>query len=108
MRDDQDATASLGIHVIRYRLTTMALSAAITAVAGGFFVQYYLFIDPDLAFGSAVSIQAILPAVIEVGTIWDRSSEPVILGPYPTSHRDPPPQPSGFLAFLAGRAGWTS
>jgi branched-chain amino acid transport system permease protein len=106
VRDDQDAAASLGIHVIRYRLTTMALSAAITAVAGGFYVQYYLFIDPDLAFGSAVSIQAILPAVIGgVGTIWGPVIGAVILGPLSdftaTILRNPPE----FLAFLAGRAG---
>jgi len=106
VRDDQDAAAALGIPVIRYKLLTMALSAAITSVAGAFYVQYYLFIDPDLAFGSAVSIQAILPAVIGgVGTIWGPVLGAVILGPLSdmtaTLLRNPPE----FLAFLAGRGG---
>jgi branched-chain amino acid transport system permease protein len=106
VRDDQDAAAALGIPVIRYKLLTMALSAAITSVAGAFYVQYYLFIDPDLAFGASVSIQAILPAVIGgVGTIWGPVVGAVILGPLSdltaTLLRNPPPA----LDFLAGRGG---
>lgn len=106
VRDDQDAAAALGIPVIRYKLLTMALSAAITSVAGAFYVQYYLFIDPDLAFGSSVSIQAILPAVIGgVGTIWGPVVGAAILGPLSdltaTLLRNPPPA----LDFLAGRGG---
>ena len=106
VRDDEDAAAALGVAVIRYKLTTMALSAAITSVAGAFYVQYYLFIDPDLAFGSAVSIQAILPAVIGgVGTIWGPALGAVILGPLSdvtaTVLRNPP----AFLSFLEGRGG---
>lgn len=106
VRDDEDAAASLGIPVIKYKLATMALSAAITAVAGAFYVQYYLFIDPDLAFGSSVSIQAILPAVIGgVGTIWGPVIGAAVLGPLTdltaTLLRNPPE----FLSFLAGRGG---
>ena len=105
-RDDQDAAASLGIPVMRYQLTTMALSGAITSVAGAFYVQYYLFIDPDLAFGSSVSIQAILPAVIGgVGTIWGPLVGAAILGPLSdvtaTLLRNPPAS----LSFLEGRGG---
>jgi branched-chain amino acid transport system permease protein len=106
VRDDQDAAAALGIPVVRYQLTTMALSGAITSVAGAFYVQYYLFIDPDLAFGSSVSIQAILPAVIGgVGTIWGPVVGAAILGPLSdvtaTLLRNPPE----FLSFLEGRGG---
>ncbi|MFD2092975.1 branched-chain amino acid ABC transporter permease, partial [Blastococcus deserti] len=64
VRDDEDAAAALGIPVMRTKLITIALSGAITSVAGTFYVQYYFFVDPDVAFGSSVSIQAILPAVI--------------------------------------------
>lgn len=106
VRDDEDAAAALGIAVTKYKLATMALSAAITSVAGAFYVQYYLFIDPDLAFGPAASIQAILPAVIGgVGTIWGPVIGAVILGPLSdvtaTLLRNPPE----FLSFLAGRGG---
>ncbi|WP_433616554.1 branched-chain amino acid ABC transporter permease [Dactylosporangium sp. CA-139114] len=105
-RDDEDAAAAVGIPVMRYKLLTMALSAAITAVAGAFYVQYFLFIDPDLGFGSAVSIQAILPAVIGgVATIWGPVIGSVVMGPLndvtATILRDPP----AALAFLQGRGG---
>ena len=82
VRDDEEAAAAVGIPVMRYKLLTIALSAAITAVAGAFYMQYYLFIDPDLAFGPSVSIQAILPAVIGgVATIWGPVIGAVVLGP---------------------------
>lgn len=105
-RDDEEAAAAVGIPVMRYKLLTMALSAAITAVAGAFYVQYFLFIDPDLAFGSSVSIQAILPAVIGgVATIWGPVIGSVVMGPLndvtATMLRNPPPA----LAFLQGRSG---
>ncbi|SNT55124.1 branched-chain amino acid transport system permease protein [Asanoa hainanensis] len=105
-RDDEDAAAAVGIPVMRYKLLTMALSAAITAVAGAFYVQYFLFIDPDLAFGSSVSIQAILPAVIGgVATIWGPVIGAVVMGPLndvtATILRNPPPA----LEFLQGRGG---
>ena len=106
VRDDEDAAAALGIPVMRTKLITIALSGAISSVAGTFYVQYYFFVDPDVAFGSSVSIQAILPAVIGgVGTIWGPVVGAAILGPLnditATLLRDPPPA----LDFLQGRAG---
>jgi len=106
VRDDEDAAAALGIPVMRTKLLTIALSGAITSVAGTFYVQYYFFVDPDVAFGSSVSIQAILPAVIGgVGTIWGPVIGAAILGPLnditATLLRNPP----AGLEFLQGRAG---
>ncbi len=106
VRDDEDAAAALGIPVMRTKLITIALSGAITSVAGTFYVQYYFFVDPDVAFGSSVSIQAILPAVIGgVATIWGPVVGAVILGPLndvtATLLRNPP----AGLEFLQGRAG---
>lgn len=105
-RDDGDAAAAVGIPVMRYQLVAMAISAAITSVAGAFYTQYYLFIDPDLAFGATVSIQAILPAVIGgVATIWGPVIGAAVLGPLSdvtaTILRNPP----AALDFLAGRGG---
>src|SRR5690606_10239111 len=103
---DDEAAAALGIPVMRFKLLTMMVSGAIMATAGTLFLQYYLFIDPDLAFGSAQSIQAILPAVIGgVATIWGPLIGAVVLGPLSdvtaTLLREPP----AFLDFLAGRGG---
>src|SRR5680860_261096 len=91
---------------MRTKLLTIALSAAITSVAGTFYVQYYFFVDPDVAFGPSVSIQAILPAVIGgVATIWGPAIGALVLGPLndvtATLLRNPPE----VLDFLQGRAG---
>ncbi len=106
VRDNEDAAAALGVPVMRTKLTTIALSAAITSVAGTFYVQYYFFVDPDVAFGASVSIQAILPAVIGgVATIWGPVIGALVLGPLnditATLLRNPP----AALDFLQGRAG---
>lgn len=106
IRDDELAAASLGTPVMRYKLITVAVSAAITAVAGAFYTQYYLFINPDLAFGSSVSIQAIATVVIGgIGTIWGPIVGAIILGALSdvtaTLLRTPP----DFLNVLQGRSG---
>jgi branched-chain amino acid transport system permease protein len=106
VRDDEEAAAAVGVPVMRTKILTIALSAAITSVAGAFYTQYYFFIDPDGAFGPSVSIQAILPAVIGgVGTIWGPAIGALVLGPLnditATLLRNPP----AALSFLQGRAG---
>ena len=106
IRDDEDAAESLGIAVMRYKLTTMALSGAITAVAGSFYAQYYLFVDPEIAFGPQQSIQAILPAVVGgVGTVWGPLIGAVILGPLSDVTATVLRTPPEFLSFLQGRSG---
>lgn len=106
VRDDEVAAASLGVNVVRYRLIPVALSSALTAVAGAYYTQYYFFVGPDQAFGSSVSIQAIIPAVIGgIGTIWGPVIGALVVGPLAegitTILRDPP----GFLDFLHGLTG---
>ena len=106
LREDEDAASALGIHPMRYKLQAVAISAAITAVGGGFYVIYYFFINPDLAFGSAVSIEILLPAVLGgAGTIWGPvvgSFFIMLLSQYTTSLvRNPP----AFLGFLQGSSG---
>jgi branched-chain amino acid transport system permease protein len=71
IRENEDAAAALGVDPMRYKLLAVAVSAALTAVGGGFYVQYFFFIDPDLAFGASLSIQILLPAIVGgIGTIW--------------------------------------
>jgi branched-chain amino acid transport system permease protein len=106
IREDETAASSLGVPVLRYKLTAIALSGAIGAVAGVFYTQYYLFIDPELGFGAYRSIEAILiPVVGGIGTIWGPIVGSVLLAPLnditAAILRNPPP----FLEFLQGRTG---
>ncbi|MDH6238110.1 branched-chain amino acid ABC transporter permease [Cryobacterium sp. CG_9.6] len=106
IRDDAIAAESLGINVMRYRLITVALSCAITAIAGAYYTQYYLFVGPEQAFGLHVSIDALIPAVIGgMGTIWGPLVGAAVMGPLSEVIagllRNPPP----FLEFLQGRSG---
>ena len=88
IRDDETAAASLGIPIMRYQLAAVAISAAITALAGGFYTQYFLFVSPDLAFGAQVSVEAIVPAVIGgIGTIWGPVIGAAVIGRALGGHR---------------------
>lgn len=105
-RDDATAAEALGIPVMRYRLLAVGISSAIAAVAGVYYVQYYLFVGPENAFGGSVSIEAIVPAVIGgIGTIWGPLVGAAIVGPLSELTASLLRNPPGFLGFLEGKAG---
>ncbi len=106
IREDEDAAAALGVNVLRYKVISVAVSAALTALGGSFFAQYFLFVDPSIAFGVSVSVQILLrPIVGGVGTIWGPLVGALLLTPLAeftrTLVRTPPP----YLGFIEGRAG---
>jgi branched-chain amino acid transport system permease protein len=71
IREDQDAAASLGVHVAREKQRAIGISAALTALGGTFYAQYLLFIDPETVFALSLSILICLVAVLGgVGTLW--------------------------------------
>ncbi|HBW38051.1 branched-chain amino acid ABC transporter permease [Desulfosporosinus sp. BICA1-9] len=71
IRENEDAADALGVDILHYKLIALGISAALTALAGTFYAQYFYYIDPHLVFGSEVSINAIIPAIIGgVGTVW--------------------------------------
>jgi branched-chain amino acid transport system permease protein len=71
IKEDQDAAASLGVHVAREKQAAMAVSAALTALGGTFWAQYVLFIDPESVFPLSLSILICLVAVMGgVGSLW--------------------------------------
>ena len=70
VRENEDAARALGIDPFAVKLRAITLSAAITAASGVLYVQYYLFVNADLAYGSAVSVSALLAPVIGgLGTV---------------------------------------
>lgn len=70
IKNDPDAARSLGIDLTKYKLIAMIISAALTAMAGTFYAQYLLFIDPPTVLPLMLSIQVCLIAVLGgTGTI---------------------------------------
>jgi branched-chain amino acid transport system permease protein len=71
VRENEDAARALGVDATRVKLRAMTLSAAITATAGCFYAQYFLFLDAGIAYGPWISIEALLTAIIGgVGTVF--------------------------------------
>ena len=71
VRDNEDAGRALGVDVFRVKLGAAAVSGALTAAAGVFYVQYLNYIDPVLAFGPAISVEALVGAIVGgIGTVW--------------------------------------
>jgi branched-chain amino acid transport system permease protein len=71
IRENEDAASALGINTFAVKLAAIILSAAITAAAGCFYAQYFLFIDAAIAYGPWISIDALLaPIVGGAGTLF--------------------------------------
>ena len=71
VRDGEESAAALGVDVFRVKLGAIAMSAALMAAGGVFYVQYFHYIDPHIAYGPAVSVEALLgPIVGGVGTVF--------------------------------------
>ncbi len=71
IRQDEVAAASLGIPVLWYKQLAFAYSAIVVALAGGFYAQYVLFVDPDSAFALTISITITIAAVLGgVRSMW--------------------------------------
>lgn len=70
VRENEDAARALGVDATLVKLAAMTLSAAITASAGGFYAQYFLFLDAGIAYGPWISIEALLAPIIGgIGTV---------------------------------------
>jgi branched-chain amino acid transport system permease protein len=64
VRDNEAAAQALGIHTVRVKVGIIAVSSAITAMAGAFYAQYVTVIEPYHEFSFGVSIQMVLMAMI--------------------------------------------
>lgn len=64
VRENENAAKALGVDTLKIKLQAISLSAAFTAAAGAFYVQYFLLINPELGFGASISIEALLAPII--------------------------------------------
>jgi branched-chain amino acid transport system permease protein len=64
VRDDEVAAAAAGVAVFRTKVAGFMLSAGLTALAAVLYMQFYMAIDPEAAFGLSQAIQLQLPALL--------------------------------------------
>lgn len=70
IREDQETAESIGIDTTTYKLKALALSAGVTALAGAFYANYFLFVDPAIVLPLALSVEIVLMAIIGgIGTV---------------------------------------
>jgi branched-chain amino acid transport system permease protein len=71
VRENEDAAMALGVNVTAVKIVAMTISAGITAAAGCFYVQYFLFVDAPIGYGAWISIEALLTPIIGgAGTVF--------------------------------------
>ncbi|MDD4571340.1 MAG: branched-chain amino acid ABC transporter permease [Clostridia bacterium] len=71
IKEDPEAAKALGINLVNRKLMAIILSGTVSSVAGSFWINYMLFIDPPSAFLIMTSVQIALIAVMGgMGTVW--------------------------------------
>jgi len=71
VRDNEDAARAVGVDPFRVKLGAIVLSGGFTGAAGAFYVQVFQYIDPSIAFGPHVSVEALVAAIVGgMGTLW--------------------------------------
>jgi branched-chain amino acid transport system permease protein len=71
VRENEAAAAALGVDILAVKLRAISLSAALTGAAGALYAQYFLYIDSNLAFGTWISVEALLAPIIGgAGTVF--------------------------------------
>lgn len=64
VRDDEVAAAAAGVAVFRTKILGLLVSAVMTSIAATLYMQFYMAIDPEAAFGLSQAIQLQLPALL--------------------------------------------
>lgn len=71
IRENEEAAQALGINTFRWKMLAVAISSAMTAVAGVFFAFYYNNLFPEQIFHISRSIEIILgPIIGGIGTLF--------------------------------------
>ncbi len=64
IKESHEIARVLGVDVVRYRLYAIMISAFLTSMAGSFYAQYILYIDPESVMILAISVQIVLVAML--------------------------------------------
>ena len=61
--EEEEAAASIGIHVTRAKLRITLISALMTCAGGILYAQYQLYVNPDTVSGIAISLQMVFGVI---------------------------------------------
>lgn len=64
VRENEEAARALGVDVLSVKLKAITVSAALTAAAGCLYLQYFLYIDANIAYGLWISVEALLAPMV--------------------------------------------
>lgn len=82
IRGDRDAAEALGISPTRYQLVALAISAFMTGIGGGFYAQFFRYVNAERLIGVDLSIDMALMSIIGgQGTIFGPLLGAVLLAP---------------------------
>ena len=71
VRDNEEAARALGVNAFRVKMGAIMLSGLFSGLAGVFYAQFFLYLDPGIAYGPAVSVESLLvPIVGGMGTLF--------------------------------------
>lgn len=71
VRDNEDAARALGVDAFRVKMGAVMLSGLFSGLGGVFYAQYFLYLDPYIAYGPAVSVESLLvPIIGGIGTLF--------------------------------------
>jgi branched-chain amino acid transport system permease protein len=87
VREDEQAAATMGVDVVRFKVLAFILGSAIAGLAGGFYAHFLTFIMPQ-NFGFGQSIVILCMVVFGgIGTRWGPILGAIILGVLPEISR---------------------
>jgi branched-chain amino acid transport system permease protein len=70
IREDEDAAEAVGIDTVRAKVLTLALSAFLAGMGGGFYAFYFRYVDPDAVLNLALSMEMVFIAMVGgLGTV---------------------------------------
>jgi len=61
--EDEDAAAAVGIDVMYQKMRVTMISAALTALGGAIYGQYFMYLNPETVSGISVSLQIVFAAI---------------------------------------------
>ena len=71
VRDNEDAARALGVNAFRLKMGGIIMSGFFSGLGGAFYAQYFLYLDPYIAYGPAISVESLLvPIIGGIGTLF--------------------------------------